>query len=135
MPYNNKSVSFPKQRQSGSAVKICKHLMVKALKAQEDPWMALLDQRNTSPQGTTRSPAQRLFSRRTNGLLHMKPDLLKPQVVDGISQQLAKQKETQAKYYNQGAKDLPLIVPETVVRMEPLKEKTELEESYGNRAN
>ena len=50
-----------------SAVKICKHLMVKALEAREDPWMALLDQRNTPPQGTT-SP---------NGLLPMKPDLLK----------------------------------------------------------
>ena len=39
----------------------------------------------------------------------MTPDLRIPQVVDGISQQLAKQKEIQAKYYNQGAKDLPLI--------------------------
>ena len=75
-----------------SAVKICKYLMVKALEAREDPWMALLHQRNTPPQGTI-SPAQRPFSRRTTGLLPMKPDLVKPQVVDGISQQLAKQKQ------------------------------------------
>ena len=106
-----------------SAVKMCKHLMVKALEAREDPWMDLLDQRNTPPQGTTTSPAQRRFSRRNNGLLPMKSDLFKPQVVDVISQQLAKQKETQAKYYNQGAEDLPLIVPGTVARMEPLKGK------------
>ncbi|XP_062509151.1 uncharacterized protein K02A2.6-like [Corticium candelabrum] len=118
IPYHSQN-----QRQSGKCSEICKHLMVEALEAREDPWIALLDQRNTPPQGTTPSPAQRLFSRRTNGLLPMKLDLLKPQVVDGISQQLAKQKETQAKYYNQGTRDLPLIVPGTVVRMEPLKGK------------
>ena len=40
--------------------------MVKALEAREDPWMALLDQRNTPPQGTT-SPAQRLLVEELTG--------------------------------------------------------------------
>ena len=43
--------------------------------------MALLDYRNTPQQGQEHSPAQRLLSRRTRGILPMMPSLLQPTVV------------------------------------------------------
>ena len=48
-----------------SAIKIAKAFLKKA----DDPWLAILDYRNTPTQGQTASSAQRLMSRRTRGLL------------------------------------------------------------------
>ncbi|KAK3736228.1 hypothetical protein QZH41_007340 [Actinostola sp. cb2023] len=50
---------------SESAVKIVKHLFKKAIADNKDPWLALLDYRNTPTEGIKTSPCQRLMSRRT----------------------------------------------------------------------
>ena len=52
-----------------SAVKTAKNLLRKALSAGTDPYIAILDYRNTPTQGMASSPAQRLMSRRTRTLL------------------------------------------------------------------
>ena len=52
-----------------SAVKVAKKIFKKAHRDNKDPWLALLDQRNTPTQGVNSSPVQRLMSRRTRTLL------------------------------------------------------------------
>ena len=117
------------------SVKVCNHLMVEALETREDPCMNLLYQRNTPPQGSTTSPAQRLFSRRTNGLLPMKPDLFKPQVVDGISQQLAKQKKLKQKLLSSCLRPPSYHTGNCRSHGTIERKEKKLEESCGNRAN
>ena len=48
-----------------NAVKTAKKLMQKAAESKSDPYLSLLDWRNTPSEGLGSSPAQRLFSRRT----------------------------------------------------------------------
>jgi len=62
------------------AVKIAKALMRKAKSEKHDPYLALLDFRNTPRQGMDSSPAQRLTSRRTKTLLQTSGNLLKLRV-------------------------------------------------------
>ena len=60
------------QRANGkaeSAVKIMKSLPVKTHKEGDDPYEAMLEQRNTPRQDTGRSPAEMMFDRRTRSLL------------------------------------------------------------------
>lgn len=52
-----------------SAVKAAKNLLKKAIKDNSDPWLALLDNRNTPTEEMRSSPAQRLMSRNTRTLL------------------------------------------------------------------
>lgn len=56
--------------------------MKRALKSNSDPYLALLDFRNTPTQGMGTSPAQPLMSRRTKTLLPTKESLLEPEVPD-----------------------------------------------------
>jgi beta-lactamase class D len=52
-----------------SAVKVAKNLIRKALDAGSDPYLSILDYRNTPIQGMESSPVQRLINRRTRTLL------------------------------------------------------------------
>ena len=59
-----------------AAVKILERMYEK----NKDIHLALLDYWNTQQQGQEHSPAQRLFSRRTRGILPMTPALVQPEV-------------------------------------------------------
>ena len=63
-PYHPKS-----NGNTESAVKIVKSLIKKAQRDNKDPWLSLLDYRNTPTTGMQTSPAQRLMSRRTKTLV------------------------------------------------------------------
>ena len=70
-----------------NSVKTAKKIMQKALGSHADPYLALLDFRNTPTEGYTTSPAQRMLNRRTrtllpmsNRLLPMSNRLLKPEI-------------------------------------------------------
>ena len=65
-----------------SAVKTAKRLLVKAVKSGNDPYLAILDHRNTPMQNIGLSPAQGSLGRRTKILLPMLSSLLKPQQYD-----------------------------------------------------
>ena len=71
--------SSPRNPQSNgkveSAVKICENIMKKAARGKFDPYLSLLDYRNT-PTDVGSSPSQRLFSRRTRNLLPLNPNSL-----------------------------------------------------------
>ena len=74
-----------------AAVKVAKNLMKKCNLQQEDPYIALLNYRNTPQEGVEYSPAQRLMGRRTNTLIPTIPALLRPETVQHNN--LEKQRE------------------------------------------
>ena len=73
--------SSPKYPQNiGKAQQAVK--MARAVKSISDPYLALLDLRNTPTQSMGTSPAQRLLNRRTKTLLPTKDSILVPEVPD-----------------------------------------------------
>ncbi|XP_060070555.1 uncharacterized protein K02A2.6-like [Ylistrum balloti] len=116
------SPGYPQSNgKSEQAVKTAKRLMQRALSSKTDPYLALLDFRNTPSQSMGSSPVQRLMNRRTKTLLPTKGSLLRPQVPENttVTNQLKGVKERQAFYYNQGAKDLKPLETGQFVRIAP----------------
>ena len=78
----------------------------------KDPYLALLDYRNTPLDGQGGSPAQRLLNKRTRTLLPTNPSLLQPKLVcSDVKPVLEKQKQRQEHYYNKHAKPLSQLQP------------------------
>ena len=100
-----------------SGVKTAKRLLHKSIKAGKDPYLAILDYRHTPTQGMVSSPAQRLISRRTKTLLPTTQCLLLLKVTspEHVKENLGHRQQTQAKYYNRSAKDLPSLSEGDVV--------------------
>ena len=80
-----------------SAVKTAKSLLRKALDSGKDPYMAILDYRNTPTQGMDSSPAQRLMNQRTKTLLPTSRMQLQPRLPypEKDRRNLAKRQEQQ----------------------------------------
>lgn len=120
----NHCTSSPHRSQANgkaeAAVKVVKQLMRKAVESNSDPYLALLDHRNTPSEKCQSSPAQRLFNRRTRTLLPTTESLLAPKVVaakDRLKERQMKMKEL----YDKGAKPLNPLEEGDVVRMKPFK--------------
>ena len=94
----------------------------KALDAKEEPYLAILDYRNTPTEGMDTSPAQRLMNRRTKTLLPTTQTLLQPRVVypEREKKKIIQRQKQQAKYFDRTAKDLPELEGDTV-RMKPFR--------------
>lgn len=92
--------------------------MLKAVAARQDPYLAMLDHRNTPSQGLNTSPAQRLLSRRTRTLLPTTNTLLKPEVTHN-EQGLKYNRQRKEKYYNRTAKDMDTLKSGDSVRVQP----------------
>lgn len=75
-----------------ATVKIAKKILLKATDEGGDIWLSLLCLRNT-PNKLDSSPVQRLFSRRTRGFLPTIKSLLKPKVVENVSENIKNNKE------------------------------------------
>ena len=104
-----------------AAVKVVKSLLKKALKDSKDPWLALLDQRNTPTESLGSSPVQRLMSRRTGTLLSTATNLLYPNVPENVDQ-LLKLKRQKAKFcHDRSSRILPEIEIIQDVRVAPLQ--------------
>jgi len=67
-----------------------------------------------------RSPAQRLFSRRTRTLLPTTTTLLKLAAPTDTLEKMTRRKAKQALYFNVGAKELTELNPGDAVRVKPL---------------
>ncbi|XP_032241511.2 uncharacterized protein K02A2.6-like [Nematostella vectensis] len=104
-----------------NAIKTAKNLMKKATESNKDPYLALLDWRNTPSETVGYSPVQRLFNRRTKTLLPTSSRLLKPSVPRDVRQKLTLQKARQSLNYNCGAKELEELKQGDVVRLQPTK--------------
>lgn len=101
-------------------MKTAKNLIQKAIMSSSDPYLALLDWRNTPTEGLDNSPAQRLFSRRTRTLLPTTNSLLKPQVPENIIEKIKQRQAKQAFYFNAGTKELSNLNVGDNVRVKPL---------------
>jgi len=91
--------------------------MTKAAEAQNDPFLALLEWRNTPSQQLGYSPAQILFGRRTRTRLPSTPQLLATPESPAVKRSLERAKERQAQYYNVGAKERPPLTKGQTVRV------------------
>ncbi|XP_021170215.2 uncharacterized protein K02A2.6-like [Fundulus heteroclitus] len=117
--HRTSSPGYPQSNgKAESAVKTAKRLMLKAAAARQDPYLAMLDHRNTPSQGLNTSPAQRLLIRRTRTLLPTKDTLLKPEVTHN-EQGLKYNRQRQEKYYNRTAKDMDTLKGGDSVRVQP----------------
>ena len=112
-PRNSKS-----NGKAESAVKMAKYLFRKAKDDRQDPYLAMLDHRNTPSLGCL-SPAQKLMSRRTKALLPTGDNLLKPEPQKNIKQAITKRQESNRKYHDKRAKPLEPLRNGDVVRMKP----------------
>ena len=84
-----------------------KNLYKKAIADKKDPWLALLDYRNTPTKGINSSPCQRLMSRRTRTLVPVTTNLLYPDVVDRVQESLQLRRQKAKSYFDKNAKTLP----------------------------
>ena len=119
--------SSPRYPQSNakaeSAVKTAKRIMEKALDAKVDPYLALLEHRNTPSAGMSTSPAQRLFGRRVRTTIPTSRQLLEPTCMSSTQHELQQARTRQAHYYNKGSKQLSALRVGDAVRMLPEKGK------------
>lgn len=114
------SPAYPQSNgKAENAVKTAKNLLAKAVKSEQDPYLALLDWRNTPTEILSSSPVQRLFGRRTKTRLPTSNQLLKPKLPEEVSQKLKLQKAKESLYYNKGAKELEELCPGDIVRLQP----------------
>ena len=117
------SPAYPQSNgKAENAVKTVKNLLVKAAKAEQDPYLVLLDWRSTPTETLNSSPVQRLFGRRTKTRLPTSIQLLKPKREE-VSQKLKLQKGKESLYYNKGAKELEDLHPGDIVRLQPSTSK------------
>ena len=98
--------------------------MKKSRKAKTDPYLALLEYRNTPSQGMDSSPVEHLMSRRNSTRVPTLPRLLKSVVDHRAHEKLLTNKERQAINYNKGAKDLTELKSGDTVRLIPPRSLT-----------
>ena len=108
------------------AVQTMKNLIKKPILDKRDPYLALLEYRNTPISDTLGSPVQRLMGRRTKTLLPTTTKLLQPKLINpqAVHKELRERKARQKYYYDRHTAILkPLAVGDTV--MMRAKEKWE----------
>ncbi|XP_013408762.1 uncharacterized protein K02A2.6-like [Lingula anatina] len=96
--------------QSERTVQTIKKILKKAMSDGRDPYIALLEYRNTPISGMDFSPAQMLMSRALRSKIPTATKLLEPQVVFP-KQQLHRQQQRYKRIYDRKAKELPELTP------------------------
>ena len=107
---------------SESAVKIAKNLVKKAKRDNKDVQMSLLEWRNT-PDINGLSPVQKLMSRRTRTTIPTAEVLLKPEVADGVFDNIIRKRQQAKAAYDKRARPLPELQVGEPVRLQPVNPK------------
>lgn len=102
--------------QSERHIQTIKKLMTKAAEEGKDPYIALLQYRNTPLSGLEVSPAQLLFSRRLRTKIPTTAQSLLPATTNQ-HKQLEERQQRQKQYYDAGSRDLQPLQPGDVVRV------------------
>ena len=103
----NSSPTYPQSNgQSERYVGIVKQLLRKFLAEGQEPYIALLEYRNTPVCGLKFSPAQLLMSRRLKDKLPSTMNLIKPKVAEKTYEELKACQVKQKQYYDRGTKSL-----------------------------
>ena len=113
--------SSPRYPQSNgkveNAAKTAKTLITKAREAHSNPFLALLDRRNTPSEQLHLSPAQIIYGRRTRSKLSLAQTLLATPTTKATRDALTAAKQRQADYYDARMKDKSLMFEEQTVRI------------------
>ena len=107
-----------------SAVKQAKRLLRKCRHRNEDPYLGLLNLRNTPTEGLNCSPNQRLFGRRTKTQIPTTAELLKPGSAPSLKSQIEKKQNRKidtAVRMNANRHDLKPLQPGDAVRLQPIQ--------------
>ena len=104
-----------------AAVKIVKRMMRKCKLQHEDPYLGLLNIRNTVNEGWRSSPSQRMFGRATKTLLPtIASHLLQSKVITADDRdRVVKRRADEASRFNQHARDLKPLPVGSSVRIQP----------------
>ena len=98
-------------------VGVAKKILKKAKESKQDPYLLILEYRNSPLPDCSFSPAQLLLSRRTRSIVPITNKLLKPQAIDpkNVQKSIFRSKSLQKKNYDRTAKTLsPLHVNDQV---------------------
>ena len=130
MPYNSRefkdfvsswgfklTTSSPTYPQSNGLSERAVQTVKSILKKADDPYIGLLEYRNTPVTGMTYSPSQLLMSRTAGRKIPATRELLQPRVPINVRQQLEARQNQQALYYNKGARPLQPLEPNESVRL------------------
>lgn len=97
-------------------IQIVKSLLKKAEHEGKDPFLVLLDYRNTRISNTIPSPIELMIGLKTSGIMPIKEDFLPNYKYDEIRKELLEKQLRYKKYYDRGAKiSEPLVDEENVV--------------------
>ena len=101
-------------------VGVAKKILKKAKESKQDPYLLILEYRNSPLQDFNFSPAQLLLSRRTRSIVPVTNKLLKPQAIDpkNVQKRIFRSKSLQKKYYDRAAKPLQPIYVNDQVRIQ-----------------
>ena len=101
-----------------AAVKITKSLLCKD---DSDPFLAILNWRNTPTESSEYSPSQKLHSRQTRTLLPTTETLLYPAVARNVEDEIKQRQQAAKFWYDKAAKSLPELQIGQGVRMQPVE--------------
>ena len=120
MPFNSKefdefakewrfkqTTSSPTYAQSNGVSEKAVHTVKRILKKADDPYVGLMEYRNTPVTGMTYSPSQLLISRTTRTKIPISKELLLPAVPINAQQQLEQRQNQQKQNYDKSTKPLP----------------------------
>ncbi|KAI8506223.1 hypothetical protein Bbelb_156500 [Branchiostoma belcheri] len=107
------------------AVQTMKRLLQKARADNKDPFLALLEYRNTPVDNTLPSPAQLLMSRRLRTRLPTTNEQLTPKSVnhENVRRQLEQKQQRQKTQYDKSSRPLPPISPGEEIRLQQQNKK------------
>ena len=103
-----------------AAVKIAKRILRKSQSSGEDPYIALLNLRNTPTEGLNTSPTQRLFGMRTKSMMPTAEAKLRPGYIDP-SREAELKVNRRALTAPSGRRDLKRLHVGDTVRMQPIR--------------
>ncbi|XP_055839176.1 uncharacterized protein LOC129907130 [Episyrphus balteatus] len=84
-------------------VQTAKSMLKKCFKDQSDPYIALLNYRNSPRNEVLQSPNQRLMSRLTRTTLPVSPELLKPKIIPDVHENITKMRQNYKSNYDNSA--------------------------------
>ena len=96
-----------------------KKLLKKAYKDKKDPYLEILELRNTPIPGVGLSPTQLLMGRRTRSIIPIKSTLLTPMTYNtkDVQSALTARQQTQKEYFDRSSKALKPLEPGDTIRM------------------
>ena len=109
------ATSSPAYVQSNGMSETTVQTIKRILKKADDPYIGLMEYRNTPVTGMTYSPSQLLMSRITRTKIPVSKDLLVPQIANNARQQLKQRQKRQKQNDDKSTKPLqPLEIGESV---------------------